>query len=245
MDKSDDAKNKGTVESSQIEMMQKPSFAAERFPNLLKLQSLRLATKSLRAWLSSSCWYCFLPWVRGENFSLTNSFTMPRFADCFFGSDSNPSEGTLCKRLKSSYIINGGWICFLSPFLNHSSVCQYIGLSKLHNLVLRDLVEAEGEQRDLIQTHLWLRIGISVELLFLFKQRISVETLYSQKLLEIKTFPLSENGFKADENRLSSIVFLKYKTVRCISSFSHSCLWTSVCRKCQLWLLVTRILLIC
>lgn len=53
----------------------------------------------------------------------------------------------------------------------------------------------------------------TLELLFLFKQRINAEELYSLKLMEIKTFQLSENGFKNDENRLSSIVFFKYKTV--------------------------------
>ena len=68
-----------------------------------------------------------------------------------------------------------------------------MGLSKLHSLLLRDLIEAE-------------------ELLQLFKARIGLEMNYSSRLLEIKHAQLSQNGFRKDESRLSSVVFLKYKT---------------------------------
>jgi hypothetical protein len=79
--------------------------------------------------------------------------------------------------------------CFHGTFDNPTE-----GLQKLHSFLLRDLMEAE-------------------ELLLFLKSRIALEEYYSSRLLDLKTKELSGNGFKKDESRMSSVVFLKYKTV--------------------------------
>ncbi|KAJ3335330.1 hypothetical protein HDU91_002230, partial [Kappamyces sp. JEL0680] len=69
-------------------------------------------------------------------------------------------------------------------------------------LLLRDLIETE-------------------EMLLLLKARISVEQVYASRLLELKQSSLSSNGFRKDESRLSSVVFLKYKTEMGTLALAH------------------------
>jgi hypothetical protein len=64
---------------------------------------------------------------------------------------------------------------------------------KIHSLILRDLIEAE-------------------EMISFIKNRIAAEEAYSYRLLEMKSKSLSQNGFSNQDSRVSSVVFLKYKT---------------------------------
>jgi hypothetical protein len=63
----------------------------------------------------------------------------------------------------------------------------------LHKIILRDLIEAE-------------------EMVLLVKARIAAEDSYSFRLMEIKSRAVNSNGFTSQDNRVSSVVFLKYKT---------------------------------